>query len=187
VNVVPWFEITAQANFDKFLRTPPSAILQLGCFAGDATAWLLERFPLAALTDVDTFCGSDEHDGIDMAAVEALYRARFADEWRLETLVGRTVDIVPKMGGRWFDFVYIDADHHAAAVLMDGLMAWPLVAPGGILCFDDYTWGAHTDLGRLERPYSGICAFMDLYRSEFTVLAMNTQVWLHKHQEKEEA
>jgi len=180
VNVVPWFEITARHNFETHLRTPPSAILQLGCFAGDATAWLLERFPFAAITDVDTFCGSDEHQEIDMAAVETLYRARFADEWRLETLVGRTIDILPKMTGRWFDFVYIDADHHAPAVLMDALLAWPLVAPGGMMAFDDFTWGQGMD--NLDRPERGVGAFLDLYHAQFKLLSMNSQVWVKKNE-----
>jgi predicted O-methyltransferase YrrM len=177
-NVVPWFDITARRNFERLLTVPPSNILQLGCFAGDATRWLLDRFPSAAITDIDTFCGSDEHAEFDMAQVEALYRARFAEEWRLETLVGRTVDLLPKMTGRWFDFVYVDADHHAPAVLTDALLAWPLLAPGGIMAFDDFTWGRGLD--SMERPERAISAFMDLYAAHFRLLAMNTQVWLRK-------
>lgn len=40
----------------------------------------------------------------------------------------------------FFDFVYIDGDHSAKAVLQDFILSLPLVKQGGIIAFDDYYW-----------------------------------------------
>ncbi len=41
-----------------------------------------------------------------------------------------------------YDFIYIDADHTTVGVLLDAELSWPLLKSGGIMAFDDLTWGA---------------------------------------------
>ncbi len=44
--------------------------------------------------------------------------------------------------GQVFDVVYVDASHMAGDVLSDAVLAWKLLAPGGIMIFDDYAWSS---------------------------------------------
>ena len=41
---------------------------------------------------------------------------------------------------KYFDWVYIDANHSYEAVLSDLSFYYPLIKPGGFLCGDDYGW-----------------------------------------------
>ena len=177
IDTATWFDLTARENFERHLRDPQRC-LQLGCFTGDATMWLLEHG--CSVTDIDTFEGSDEHAGIDMAEVQEVYLERTAEAERLSTLVGTTDEWLVKLRCEYraFDFIYIDADHHSAAVLSDAVLAWPLLESGGLMAFDDWTWGQ--ELGRFERPHTGISAFMAAYGDHFDVVDANTQLWVRK-------
>ena len=175
-----WFDITARANFEKHLPHDWDLwrALQLGCFAGDATVWLTEHG--FHVTDIDTFQGSDEHDGIDMDAVRTEYLRR-TDGLRVQNLIGWTDQWLPELRrrGQEFDFIYIDADHHAAAVLSDAVLAWPLLASGGLMAFDDYYWPKEGTTA-YERPANGINAFIMAYGDQFDVVEKNTQLWVRK-------
>ena len=73
-----------------------------------------------------------------------------------------------------FSFIYIDLDHHdpTAAALE---WAWPRLAPGGILGFDDYFPGRE----RLASP--PIDAFLDQqYRDLRLVHFANNQLFIRK-------
>ena len=43
-------------------------------------------------------------------------------------------------GDGLFDLVYIDGSHSAKDVLLDSLLAWRLLRPGGAMIWDDYEW-----------------------------------------------
>jgi len=56
------------------------------------------------------------------------------------TLINNNTQAVLQSGRfpqRYFDMVYIDADHRALAVYADAVLAWPLLKPGGFILFDD--------------------------------------------------
>jgi predicted O-methyltransferase YrrM len=77
-----------------------------------------------------------------------------------------------------YDFIYIDADHTTVGVLMDAELSWPLLKSGGIMAFDDYTWGQElpTDLA----PALGIDLFITRHTGEFETLLVDTQYWIQK-------
>ena len=175
-----WFDITARANFEKHLLPlcdQPLYCLQLGCFEGDASVWLMENLPHCVLDDVDTFEGSEEHDEFDMLEVKHIYDDRTAPyEHRIKTWVGDTTLIA-----QWdwkVDFVYVDADHHATSVLRDAVLAWPLLKPGGLMAFDDYEWGQSVPV--LDTPQPAINAFVGVFREELEIMEQNVQVWVRK-------
>lgn len=47
--------------------------------------------------------------------------------------------------GPLFDLVYIDGSHMRVDVLVDAVLAWPLLQPGGLMVFDDYEWDRYRD------------------------------------------
>ena len=77
-----------------------------------------------------------------------------------------------------YDFIYIDGDHLSASVLEDGVLSFPLLKVNGIMCFDDY--GANSKTTDLDKPYSGINAFLEIYAQKINVLFVGYQVWLQK-------
>lgn len=177
-----WFHhVGAHLNFDRLLTGMPEhpRFLQVGAFVGHASEWLLSRFPTATLFDVDTWQGSaeGEHERFDWADVEAAYDERVAP------FAGRVVKC-PMTSDRFFanvatgpfDFVYVDGSHEAGQVLKDAVNAIEVMAPGGVLAFDDYTWGLR--LPTWQRPHDAINSFLDLYRGRYEVLERGLQVWL---------
>jgi len=191
-----WFAVTAQHNFEKHLRQmsgqPFLRFLQLGAFTGDASEWLLDNIltgPNCILTDVDTWQGSKEelHETMDFDDVYKVYQKklkRFGDKvWSHR---GTTLEFLLHdagccdCGGYDYNFIYIDADHTSAGVLVDAEISWSyLKCDGGIMAFDDYEWGNALPLHL--RPKPGIDLFLLRHEGEYELLEKNEQVWIKKH------
>lgn len=189
-----WFDAYAKPNFEKYLIPLAGQqnfkCLQLGVYTGDASVWLLENVLTGGignhLIDVDTWEGSDEeaHDALDFKEVFDTYRKKVlpfgstVSDFRKSTFEY----LVDQYGYDWADlhyhFIYIDADHTAAGVLMDAELSWPLLKSGGLLAFDDYQWGAH--LPSSKSPKLGIDLFLERHLGEYEILEQGLQVWLRK-------
>lgn len=190
-----WFEQTAQHNFEQFL-TPLAGqnylrFLQLGVYTGDASAWMLENIFTGkgcSLTDVDTWQGSNElaHESINFNEVYDIYLEKVSKYYK-QVHVQRcttTDHLLAQYGcdrplGEYFDFIYIDADHTTVGVILDAELSWPLLKSGGIMAFDDYTWGHESGDPRLA-PMVGIDLFLHRHLGEYELLAKNDQVWIKK-------
>lgn len=184
-----WFELTAQYNFEAFL-TPLAGkddlkFLQLGVFTGDASVWLAKNILTGKgcwLIDVDTWKGSDEldHKSMDFDDVYEVYKTK--------TKIYKTIKHF-KSTTTWFlssvrkdpdyDFIYVDADHTTVGVILDAELAWPQLKSGGIMGFDDYTWGHASGDPRLA-PQVGIDLFLHRHQGDYELLAKNAQVWIKK-------
>jgi predicted O-methyltransferase YrrM len=186
-----WFAQTAQHNFEQFLTPlagePDLKFLQLGVFTGDASVWmaghiLTDPFD-AELVDVDTWQGSNEpdHDSMDFDDVYKTYLEKKIFYNCITTYRTTTVNYLTKLvpSEYAFDFIYVDADHTTVGVLLDAELSWPLLKSGGIMAFDDYTWGHESGDPRLA-PMVGIDLFLHRHQLEYELLAKNTQVWIKK-------
>jgi hypothetical protein len=185
-----WFAQTAQHNFEQFL-TPLAGqldlrFLQLGVFTGDASVWLCENVLIGEgchLYDVDTWQGSDEeeHKSMDFDNVFSIYCRKTLKfnqyVYRKSTVAFLSYALVRDFNK--FDFIYVDADHTTVGVLLDAELSWPLLKSGGIMAFDDYTWGHESGDPRLA-PMVGIDLFLHRHQLEYELLAKNTQVWIKK-------
>jgi hypothetical protein len=191
-----WFTKSAQANFATYLiqdtGLPNLRYLQLGAFTGDASAWLMDNIltnETSYLTDVDTWEGSDEdeHKSMDFDDVMNTYLNRLGDSEKYSRCYNyRTTTtnfLLSKLAEQRehlieYDFIYIDADHTTVGVLMDAELSWPLLKSGGIMAFDDLTWGA--DLPPSQSPKAGILLFAERHKDEFDLIVANTQYWIKK-------
>jgi predicted O-methyltransferase YrrM len=190
-----WFKQTAQPNFEQHLlplaEHPALRFLQLGAYTGDASVWMLENIltdRYSKLTDVDTWRGSDEegHKNLDFDEVYKIYLNKIS-KYKKQINVYRcttTDHLLAQYGcdrplGEYFDFIYVDADHTTVGVLLDAELSWPLLKSGGIMAFDDYTWGDHYPMH--QRPKPGIDLFLLRHSGEYDVLAVNLQYWIRKH------
>ena len=182
-----WFEYV-RPNFEEFL-TPLAGkedlrFLQLGVYTGDASVWMLENIlisPSSILQDVDTWQGSNEkaHETIDFEEVYGLYLSRIREHDNLYHYRRTTLEFLIKHRSEQFDFVYIDADHTTVGVLVDAELSWPLLKSGGIMAFDDYTWGHDSGDPRLA-PQVGIDLFLHRHELDYQLLTKNHQVWIRK-------
>jgi predicted O-methyltransferase YrrM len=147
----------------------PRRVLELGCHEGRATAWLLEN----AVLDGEMVCIDQWHN----ADVEKRFDANVGD--RVTKIKSKTQSalLTMVMEKQQFDCIYIDADHRAAAILEDALLAWQLTPPGGIIIFDDYEWSIPTRYSiNTIAPHVGVDAFLSVYGLELRVLHKAYQV-----------
>lgn len=160
--------------------------LEIGCFEGRATTWLLENIlthRTSRITVIDTFEGGmeniDHKDKIDNL------RNRFESNissWKnkVKILVGysyeklRAIKVKPI-----YDFIYIDGSHVAKDVLEDAVLSWRLLKVGGILTFDDYRdWNFYND--PLLCPKMGIKAFLSIYENQYEIVDEDYQIAIRK-------
>jgi predicted O-methyltransferase YrrM len=146
-------------------------VLELGSFEGLSACFVLWRLPDAQLTCVDTFAGIAGYEAYGIATSELERRfdenVALVDASRVRKLVGTTHEILPRLvqEGQPFELVYVDASHAALDVLADVALSWQLLAPGGVMIFDDYGPTPPAE-DPLQHPAPAIDAFLKVVRVE---------------------
>lgn len=154
------------------LKGKPATGLELGSFEGRSAIWFLQNIldhPEARLTCVDGWWSKETYTRFlsNIMQADVLMRCEYRR--------GDTHAMLRGMRGS-YDFVYIDADHKAHAVMQDGCMAWRNIRQGGIIIFDDYEW---TD-GKNIPPKIGIDGFLAAYAGQYELLHKGWQVIIRK-------
>lgn len=163
-------------------RDRPARVLEIGSWEGRSALFFLNYLPQCHLVCVDTFGGNIEHHQDDyFAALLPGIEARFdsnvaAFGRRVEKVKGPSGAVLPRLGvaGRRFDIAYIDGSHYAVDVYSDAVLTWSLMAPGGIVIFDDYAWDLMNDDS--ERPKAGIDAFLDAIAGQYRIIHRDYQL-----------
>lgn len=148
-------------NWSKFLNPLEGKalnVLEIGCFEGRATKWLLENILTnedSKITVIDTFEGSIEHrDGSanhDFSNTEAIFDFNVWMPYRhkvrkiKDTSFNALTAFNTGFEQEKFDLVYIDGSHMAKDVMADALLVWPLVKKNGLVIFDDYLWDPYPE------------------------------------------
>jgi predicted O-methyltransferase YrrM len=180
-----WFNITAEDNFKLHVpKRKNLKALQIGAFTGDASRWLLDNRKIESLIDVDTWAGSHEeaHDAFNWNDVEVAYDLKIAGDERVKKHKKRSDDFFVELSNEYppieFDFIYIDGDHTATQVALDGLQGFRYLKQGGVMAFDDLTW--RSGRGRFYDPAPGIEAVLHLIKDQVETLAENSQFWIRR-------
>ena len=184
-----WFEYV-RPNFEEFL-TPLAGqdrlrFLQIGVFTGDASVWLASNILTGEATyllDIDTWQGSKEevHSKMDFADVYRVYKEKTEPYSHIITSsIGDSTIYLQSLHTN-FHFAYIDGDHTTVGVILDAELAWQRLFSGGIMAFDDHTWGHESGDPRLA-PQVGIDLFLHRHELDYELLAKNNQVWIRKKQ-----
>lgn len=164
------------------LKDKECHVLEVGVFEGRSTVWLLENIlthAASTLTYVDTFAGGAEHAAMDLTDLESRFLAN--TEPRRAKLIprkGRSEVMLRNLPLERYDFVSIDGSHEAADVLSDAVLSWPLMKPGGLMCFDDYEWWI--DSAPEKSPKLAIDAFLATMRGRCDVVRKDRQAWVRK-------
>jgi len=180
-----WFETTAKENFTKYLEEYKGKdglkFLEVGCFEGMATRWLLENILTGKsdITVIDTFEGSFEHvrDGVEILGREGFEENIVEFAKKVYINQGFSQDVLKKMEKDTFDFIYIDGDHRSAGALQDLILSWPLLKSGGIMIMDDYAWSRYGDNLNAGMAYD---AFLGCFEGQYELLLKEYQIVLRK-------
>ncbi|MDP4198400.1 MAG: class I SAM-dependent methyltransferase [Bacteroidota bacterium] len=170
---------------------PSLRFLEIGCFEGRATHWMLENIlthPTSSIDVIDTFEGSPEHEGEQYQNIIRTLRGIFEhniEQFRSKVRIhqGYSQEVLPsfQMLGPVFDFIYVDGSHHQDDVYRDAVLVWPLLKDGGILAFDDYRWTWKDSItGEVQSPKIGINRFLEEYRGDFALLHKLWQLHVRK-------
>jgi predicted O-methyltransferase YrrM len=159
-------------------------VLEVGAWEGRSAIFWLNYFAASRVTCIDTFGGGAEHQlafADSLGAIERRFDANLARYGsRVEKIKAHSADALSMLGvtGRRFDFVYLDGGHRAVDVYADACIAWPMVRPGGVMLFDDYTWIDLPD--EMDRPKIGIDAFLRAAAGSFREIDRGLQVLIEK-------
>ena len=167
----------------------PIQALEIGSFEGMSALFILENFPNAQLTCVDTWEGADEHHTKD----SSVYIEDFSNvvvnkfdsnlkeyQERLTKYRGTSFDFLTSIDKEIsFDLMYIDGSHDSGDVVFDAFLGFRHLNKGGIMIFDDYFWGAFYKKP-LDNPAGAINAFLKLKKGEYKLIAVYGQLIIQK-------
>ena len=180
-NYQSWIDILAP------LRDMPVSVLEIGSWEGRSALFFLNFLPRCMIVCVDTFKGSSEHHAwsfkrriSQLRLIERRFDENLAPfSARVEKCKEHSLVALGRFGlaQRRFDLVYIDGSHLAVDVYRDGILTWPLVAPGGIIIFDDYIFPVGLES---DRPNVGIDAFLATVKDRYVELARGHQIIIRK-------
>jgi SAM-dependent methyltransferase len=173
-----WFEITGKANFEKYvlpLKDNNCSFLEVGCYEGQTSNWLLDNTN-AKLEVVDTFQGGQDLPD-EIGLLQRFKENTRENEDRIIIQVGKSQEVLRKIQ-ETYDFIYVDGSHLAGDTLEDAVLAFRLLKKGGIMIFDDYTWGV--GMGFYDIPRTGIDAFILVFGNQLEVLEKNSQAVIRK-------
>jgi hypothetical protein len=185
-NIEQW-----QKDLGHLVGQPDLSFLEVGSFEGKSACWLLQNIlthETSRITCVDVFeeeksQGLYDTTGLDSAAMSR--RDRFDHNirqtgaaHRVETIVGRSQEVLRGLPLSCYGFIYIDGSHVASDVLTDIILAWQLLKVGAIMTLDDYLWHDHPD--PLSCPQIAIDAFLSVFKGHYRVIHSGYQVTLEK-------
>lgn len=182
-----WNEPTWEAMFKEL--TPRKKFLEIGCFEGRSTVWLIENALEygGVILSVDTFEGGFEHSPATMKGVEKRFKKNVEEAIKNNpkkissaVMVKTSIDAMAHLLKQRieYDFIYIDGSHSGPDVLSDAIMAYHLCRVGGMIAFDDYLWGNQADL--IERPKVAIDCFVNIFAKKVKLICIGSQIWVQK-------
>lgn len=128
----------------------PRIVVEIGSYLGSSTRYIAKRLSADGIIyAVDHWLGNTEwHNQPNFAQAQSLFYLKFLSNIIHEELCHKIIPIkMPSIEAAYYfkdkaDLIFIDGAHDYESVYKD-LCAWyPHVAEGGVLCGDDFNWGA---------------------------------------------
>ena len=134
--------------------------LEIGCFEGRATSYLLENILTGKNSKIHVKDKVKIHQGLSSNILKNTFKNEF------------------------FDFAYVDGSHTAYDVLEDAVLLHKLIKPGGVIIFDDYLWQDPNNTSITNSPKLAIDCFINVYQDFYDILTKGYQVSLIKNKDK---
>jgi|GEM_PF-1828606 len=155
---------------------PNVKALEIGSFEGKSAIWFLENIlthSTSGILCVDIF--------------NAAYETNFDHNTRYFGAKVKKIRAPSQLALRSlepssYDFAYVDGSHTSKDTLIDTVLTWDLMKPGGIIIIDDYLWengkeGLNNDA---FTPQLGINAFLKVFEPYLDVLERGSQIIVRK-------
>ena len=149
----------------------------MGSLEGRSAIFWLEYLPCLTITCIDTFEGI----GIFAGDIEGRFdRNLAAYGQRVRKIKSTSATALARLAedGARFDLAYIDGDHSRDNVMIDCLLAWRMLRPGGLIILDDY----ELDLRKspAKRPLDAIDTFLQWHAGEHCELHRGFQIIIRR-------
>jgi len=163
----------------------PTRYLEIGTFEGATLALVFTLLKQDVhITVIDPWLPYPELADAKMANAEERFTKNMSAigaDRVLRILKGRSIEHLPHLidAGEAFDLILVDGSHRMLDVVVDAALAWRLLAPGGLMIFDDYLYDVHHG-DEVFRPKSAIDAFVGMLRRELIILDVAGQVIIQR-------
>ena len=154
----------------------PICYVEVGVFTGDSAVWTLENVlthPDAHGIGVDHYPADRKRtpeviEGIRQEAIKRLEPYTAAGKWRWIFQPSRLAlrYNVPTP----IDLLYLDGAHEAPDVLCDFCYAWPSLAPGSVVVFDDLGIGERHEAKGVAHVPTACRAVAEVFRDRIEVV-----------------
>lgn len=161
-----------EARLAHLVGKPNVFGIEIGVLHGDCAVFCAERI----VTGENSI-----HCAIDINETEFL-KNNIAPYKNIQFIKGRSCNVLRDpmiFSQNSADYIYIDGCHLAIDVLTDAVLAWPILKDHGILIFDDYGWGVHTN-DEKQKPKLAIDAFLSGYTGHYELIEAGWQVCVKK-------
>lgn len=159
-----WFEERGGKTWKKILRGHEiKNALEIGCYEGQASVYLLQQFQDMKLTVIDIF---DAKAAEDWDGYVDDYESRFDNNVkefgdRLYKIKDKSFNALGRImyydqGG--YDFIYVDGDHRPLPAMTDMCIAINLLEDNGVMIIDDYS--------NIEHLQKAVDSFIELLPSD---------------------
>tara|TARA_B100000287_G_scaffold409376_1_gene436672 strand:- start:1634 stop:2224 length:591 start_codon:yes stop_codon:yes gene_type:complete len=187
-----WFsrENPAQVvkEFEKFLlpyKSKPCTFLEIGCFEGMSTIWMLENVLTQERSQI--FCidaWADWTKDAFVRFVSNINKTGLKD--KVNIIKGDSSKTLGWLPDDYFDFIYVDGNHDEKAVIQDAILSFRTLKPGGIMAFDDYLLGIRYPNTPGSNAMKGSCKnaidyFIKLFEDELKIIHKDYQLWIRKN------
>ncbi|KAL9103483.1 MAG: hypothetical protein Q9163_001479 [Psora crenata] len=190
-----WFELIRPEWEERTapLRGQRLHILEVGCFEGASTTWILDNLmshPESSMTVIDTFEGGMEHqetaeppEKYDLGSLESRFRSNISkceQVGKLRIIKANSDDalLTLRRESSHFDFIYIDASHVAIDVLHDAVVCWRMLDVHGVMVFDDFSWKGYME--DCYNPRVAVESFLQCAAPELQSEETESQMWVTK-------
>jgi predicted O-methyltransferase YrrM len=163
----------------------PVRYLEIGSFEGSSLAFVHTLLNGdVRITAIDAFMDDSGKSDTNWSATEATFLANVEAIGAgkvTRTLKGRSIDHLPKLidADERFDLIFVDGSHMTLDVMSDAALAWRLLAPGGLMIFDDY-WYRMEHAAQLYEPKRAVDAFIAMMAPELEVIDVAGQVFVRR-------
>ncbi len=172
-------------------RDRPARMLEIGSWEGRSAIFFLNYLPQVQIDLRRYLCrrpgapgGRRENRrrsrdaGRRRGAFRCQYQCRFQTRSKRSRRHRWTAWFELGLADRRFDIAYIDGGHRAREVYADSALTWPLMAPGGLVIFDDYQWAEMPD--PMDNPKPGVDAFLKSIEGQYRMVHNDYQVAIAK-------
>ncbi len=189
---VNWWEnvcnnfLEGPAFMSRFVDQPTNA-LQIGCFEGMGTIWLLDKVLThkdSRLTDIDTFESVSDLAGANFDTVKDLYYHNLREcpnSNKHKIIIGKSKDVLKTLPENSFNLIYVDGSHLAKDVAIDAKLSHKLIKVGGVIFFDDYEWEMdNPNISKKYIPHYAIDKFLEEHKEEYKIIDIHYQVVIER-------